>query len=88
MIINGRSVTVGSHSRRPLETVTSIAKQLGLVPLTIFTKGEEQASVRDALSRDGVVLICCQHENIPTIGNLIVGNETTVPQAGRKIAMT
>jgi hypothetical protein len=37
--------------------------------------------VRDALSRDGIVLICWQHEDIPTIGNLIVGNDTTVPQS-------
>jgi hypothetical protein len=81
VIINGKSVTVGSHSRRPLETVTPMAERLGLVPLTIFTKGEEQALVRDALSRDGVVLICWQHEDIPTIGNLILGNEITVPQS-------
>ena len=80
VLINGKSVTVGSHSRRPLETVTPMAERLGLVPLTNFTKGEEQALVRDALSRDGVVLICWQHENIPTIGNLIVGNDNTVPQ--------
>ena len=79
-IIDGKSVTVGSHSRRPLETVTPMAERLGLEPLTIFTKGEEQALVRDALSRDGVVLICWQHEDIPKIGNLIVGNGTTVPQ--------
>ena len=81
VIIDGKSVTVGSHSRRPLETVTPMAERLGLEPLTIFTKGEEQALVRDALSRDGVVLICWQHEDIPTIGNLIVGNDTTVPQS-------
>lgn len=58
-----------------------MAERLGLVPLTIFTKGEEQALVRDALSRDGVVLICWQHEDIPTIGNLVLGNDTTVPQS-------
>jgi len=81
VIINGKAVTVGSHSRRPLETVTPTAERLGLVPLTVFTKGEEQALVRDALSRDGVVLICWQHENIPIIGNLIVGNDNTVPQS-------
>src|SRR5262245_46547536 len=45
------SVTVGSHSR-PLETVKPMAERLGLVPLNIFTKGEEQqALVREALSR-------------------------------------
>ena len=80
-IVNGKPVTVGSHSRRPLETVTPMAERLGLAPLTMYGKGEEQALVRDALSRDGVVLICWQHEDIPTIGNLIVGNDATVPQS-------
>ena len=81
VMMNGKSVTVGSHSRRPLETVTPMAERLALVPLTGFTKGEEPAMIRDALSRDGVILICWQHEDIPTIGNLIVGNDTTVPQS-------
>jgi hypothetical protein len=80
-IVDGKSATVGSHSRRPVETVTPMAERLGLVPLTMYSKGEEQALVRDALSRQGVVLICWQHEDIPTIGNLIVGNDVTVPQS-------
>ena len=81
VVINGRSLTVGSHSRRPLETVTPMAERLGLMPLTIFTKGEEKALVADVISRGGVVLICWQHQDIPTIGNLILGNDTTVPQS-------
>src|SRR5690606_14438825 len=31
---DGRTVTVGSHSRRPLQTVTEMAARLGLVPGT------------------------------------------------------
>jgi hypothetical protein len=52
--------------------------------VTSHTKGEEQALVEDALGRSGVVLICWQHQNIAAIGNLIVGNTTTVPQSWPK----
>ena len=79
--IDGKRVAVGSHSRRPLQTVTPLAAALGLVPVTTHTKGEEQALVADALARPGIVLICWQHQNIAAIGNLIVGNDTTVPQS-------
>ena len=72
---------VGSHSRRPLQTVTRLAEALQLTPVTTHTKGEEQALVADAIGRPGTVLICWQHENIAAIGNLIVGNNTTVPQS-------
>ena len=60
--------------------MTRLAEALKLAPLTTHTKGEEQALVEDALGRPGTVLICWQHQNIAAIGNLIVGNNTTVPQ--------
>ncbi len=77
----GKTRTVGSHSRRPLETVTPMAARLGLGPVTSHSRGEETALVKDALSRPGTVLICWQHEDIPTIGNLITGDTKTVPQS-------
>lgn len=77
---DGRTATVGSHSRRPLETVTPMAARLGLAPVTAHSRGEEAALVKDALSRPGTVLVCWQHEDIPTIGNLIMGDTTSVPQ--------
>ncbi len=79
--IGGKKVRVGSRSRRPLQTVAPLAAALTLAPVTTHTKGEEQALVADAIGRLGVVLICWQHQDIPTIGNLIVGNQTTVPQS-------
>jgi hypothetical protein len=79
--IDGKEVKVGSHSRRPQETVAPLAAALGLTPVTLHTKGEERALVADALSRSGAVLICWQHQDIPVIGNRIVGDETTVPQS-------
>jgi hypothetical protein len=77
---DGRTRIVGSHSRRPLETVTPMAARLGLGPVTTHSKGEEDALVKDALARPGTVLICWQHEDIPAIGNLIIGDTKTVPQ--------
>jgi hypothetical protein len=78
---DGKTRTVGSHSRRPLETVTPMAARLGLTPVTAHSKGEEAPLVKDALSRPGTVLICWQHEDIPAIGNLIMGDTKTVPQS-------
>ncbi len=78
--IAGKKVKVGSHSRRPLETVTPMAGRLRLKPVTDFTKGEEALLVKDVLARSATVLICWQHEDIPAIGNLITGNDKTVPQ--------
>jgi hypothetical protein len=58
-----------------------LAKALKPTFVTTHTKGEEQALIEDALVRSGVVLICRRHQNIAAIGNLIVGNDTTVPQS-------
>jgi len=79
--VGDKEVEIGSHSRRPVQTVTPLAETLGLAVVTIYTKGEEPALVADALGRAGTVLICWQHENISDIGNLIAGNNTTVPQS-------
>jgi hypothetical protein len=78
--IAGKKVKVGSHSRRPLETITPMAERLDVKPITAFTKGEEALLVKDVLARSGTILICWQHEDIATIANLIVGNDSTVPQ--------
>lgn len=80
-MIGGKAVKVGSRGRRPLQTVTMMAEALNLTPVTDHMKGEEHTLVADALGRDGCVLICWQHQDIPAIGNLIVGDTTTVPQS-------
>ena len=82
--VGGRRETVGSRSRRPLQTVTPMAAALGLTPIVDHAKGEERALVADAMGRDGVVLICWQHTQIPAIGNLILGDDTTAPQTWPK----
>ena len=45
-----------------------------------FEDAVAKAGAADAIGRPGTILICWQHENIAAIGNLIVGNNTTVPQ--------
>jgi hypothetical protein len=73
---------VGHHSNslRPQHTVLELATVLSLQLVLQHKKGEEAALVADVLGRDGVVLIAWEHEAIPDIGNLILGNAATVPQ--------
>ena len=70
-----------SKSERPQETITPLAAKLSITPDTSFDKGKEKGLVDSALSQDGVVLICWQHEEIPKIANHILGNDTTAPQS-------
>ena len=75
-----KKVTLGSHSKRPQQTISLMAAKLELTPVIKFSKGEEDALVQDVLDRKGTILICWQHQDIAAIGNLIMGNKTTVPQ--------
>lgn len=54
------------HSSRPDETITPLANKLWLEININFMKGEEEKMVEDALQKSGIVLICWQHEKIPT----------------------
>ncbi len=51
-------------------------------PLTPEThkKSDIDKVAVDAMASGGTTLICWQHEDIPSISNVIVGNQTTVPQ--------
>ena len=74
-------MAVGSHSRRPLQTVTPLAEALKLAPVTTHTKGEEQALVADALGRPGTVLICWQ--DIPRLGRGDAGRPASKSSAAQ-----
>jgi hypothetical protein len=69
-----------SHSERPEQTITPTAQKLGLSIDTTCLKGDEAAVARAAMECGGVALIAWEHQDIPTIANAIVGNDTTVPQ--------
>jgi hypothetical protein len=69
----------GGGSARPVETITPLASKLGLTPKT-HKKSDIDKVAADAMACGGTALICWQHEDIPSIANVILGNQTTVPQ--------
>ena len=56
-----------THSQRPYETITALAAQLGLTIDAKHKKDDYPKMVQDALAKEGVVLICWQHEDIPLL---------------------
>jgi hypothetical protein len=73
---------VGKHSNslRPQHTVLELATVLKITLDLKFPKGNETDLAKAAAAATGPVLIAWEHEDIPTIGNTIVGNSTTCPQ--------
>ncbi|HYZ61752.1 MAG TPA: histidine phosphatase family protein [Acetobacteraceae bacterium] len=69
----------GSKSRRPLETVSALARKLGLTIDLSFVRGQE-AGLGAALSaRPGVTLVCWQHELIANIAKALTPPPQGVP---------
>lgn len=69
-----------SNSLRPQETITPTAQKLGVTINTTYLKGQESALAAAVTATSGVVLVAWEHQDIPTIANAILGNNTTVPQ--------
>ncbi|HKR64784.1 MAG TPA: hypothetical protein VJZ00_13715 [Thermoanaerobaculia bacterium] len=69
------------HSKRPYETLVPLAAKLDLTIDDSYKKDDYATMLQDAASCDGVVLIAWQHDDIPSIGNILMGNETSVPQS-------
>ena len=69
----------GGGSSRPMETIAPLASKLGLTPKT-HKKSSLDKVAADAMACGGTALISWQHEDIPGIANIILGNQTTVPQ--------
>ena len=67
-------------SQRPKETLTPLALKLKLDINAEFGKDQLSELVKAAKAKAGTVLIAWQHEDIPAIGNAILGDTTTVPQ--------
>jgi hypothetical protein len=63
-------------SKRPLHTVTPLAKFLNLNVDSTIAEGSEDALVKAAVAANGVVLIAWHHEAIPAIANLILQNHS------------
>lgn len=67
-------------SRRPLETITPLAKKLGIEINAEFQRSDFEGLVREVCSCRGVVLICWQREYIPEIAAHILGNNRHAPR--------
>jgi len=76
-----KHLKVGSNSARPVETITPLAAKLGVNPVVSYDKGDEQNLVTDVLKEGSPALICWQHEVIPRIAELILGNKGEAPQS-------
>lgn len=63
-------------SKRPLHTVTPLAKFLNLNVDSTIAEGSEDALVKAAIAANGVVLIAWHHEKIPAIADLILQNQS------------
>jgi hypothetical protein len=70
-----------SKSRRPEETVTPLARLIGLDVDLTFSKGQEKALAKAAQACSGPVLIAWQHESINAIANSILGSTEIAPQS-------
>ena len=67
-------------SRRSLETITPLAEKLAIRINSNYPKGAEEEMLEEAFLCQGVVLISWQHNYIPMIANLILGDATRAPQ--------
>lgn len=68
------------HSKRPFQTLEPLSLKLNLTINDTFKKDDYAKMLADAMACEGNVLIAWQHQDIPAIGNVITGNDTTVPQ--------
>ena len=70
----------GGGSERPVETIKPLASKLGLTIKT-HKKSDTDKVAAEAMACGGIALISWQHELIPSIANVIMGNQTAVPQS-------
>ena len=71
-----------SKSERPMQTITSLSERLNVAlnENGKYTKDQEADVAKAALESTGTVLICWQHEGIPTIAGNIPLSNGPVPQ--------
>ena len=70
---------VGSHSKRPIQTISALAARHKLEPIERF-KGEEAELAKELLAFAGSALVCWQHEAIPAIATHRGDTVPAVPQ--------
>lgn len=67
-------------SKRTRQTLTPLAKKLGIEINDDFSVGDERELARHARGRNGAVLICWRHHDLPVLAHHVIGDRTTVPQ--------
>jgi hypothetical protein len=72
---------VGSHSKRPIETVSPLAARHKLEIIDKFAKGEEADLAEELRQFTGTALVCWQHEAIPDVSFHLAGVLSGVPKA-------
>lgn len=75
----GQGGKLGTHSKRPVETVTELAARLALDVQQAILKGGEPELVNSLTALNGTTLVCWQHEAIPAIAKLLVGTSVPIP---------
>lgn len=71
----------GFHSKRPSQTITPLARRLGLEPDITHLKGEEQSAADAIRIAQSPVLVSWQHESIPALAVALVGDIGIAPQS-------
>ena len=71
---------VAEQSLRPIQTLTPLSRSLPSPIDTTSSRGEEETLVTEAKAIGDVVLIAWQHERIPAIASLILGDPERVPE--------
>ncbi|HKQ54219.1 MAG TPA: hypothetical protein VJT74_17715, partial [Pyrinomonadaceae bacterium] len=79
-VIYASTPTKRNGSRRSIETMTPLAEKLAIRINSNYPKLESEQMLEEAFLCTGVVLICWQHELLPKIANLILGDQKTAPQ--------
>jgi hypothetical protein len=67
------------HSKRTRQTLTPLAKKLGIEINEDFSAGDEEELARHARARHGAVLICWRHHHLDELAHHIAGDHTSVP---------
>jgi broad specificity phosphatase PhoE len=73
--------SAAGKSKRPVETVTPLARKLKQNPIETYKKGDEAGLAAEIAGLDGTTLVCWQHEGIPEIVRLIKGDLAGIPNA-------
>jgi hypothetical protein len=70
-----KSTESGTKSRRSKQTVSALAKLLGIQTNLDHGKGQEAAVAASVLAAGGTVVICWSHERIPEMAREIPGGD-------------